>query len=535
MRLYFTRFFFALLVLCGAARAEAALLTPDLDALIARYAHEPTRFAIPYMHAADAQRDGTWSLEQNEAVWRYSIEVPTALGLGVHAAHAHFPSGTAAWIAGKDGARRALSIEDGQIWSPIVAGESLSLEARMPAAARAGFELQLDQVQIAYRAAPGGADHPAYAKLATAKSACSLNWMCERSAANEQAGRATVAITIQNQTACSGTLLSNTAGDLRPLLLTARHCQVSGDTGAGVRLYYRGETACGAPLGVANQHGIESVGATHIGARGDGWLLQVNAPPAGADAYWAGWDATDASPSATAYAVHHQDGYDKQYVSSASAPFKQNFSIDGGATVLPGWTWTVARGDAGPGASGSGTFVGHRLIGVHSGGTGDCGSGFSDNSSQRLADLLQSAAIAQALDPGQSGVRVVDGRNAAGGQPGVDLTASVGNILLGSLLRLNWTSQNVTSCTASGAWSGSKPTSGSQELGINILGLLTYRLTCSGANGSAEDVATVNAHDNTTPPPSEPPPASGGSGGGGGSFGLLGLLVLLLARAARSR
>lgn len=534
MPLRFVRFIFALFILFVAGRASAVVLTPDLDALIAQHADEPQRFALAYAHTADSDRDGAWAEVEGEAVWRYELAVPTALGLGVHAPHARFPAGTRAVAIGADRQPQPLEIVGGEIWSPIVAGDRLLLEARMPAAARPQFELLLDEVQIAYRGT-GDATHPAYAKAAGVqpKSACSINWQCVRNAGNEQAGRATVVITVQNQIVCSATLVGNTAGDLRPLLLTARHCQASGDTGSGVKVYYKGEAACGAALNYAYHHGIESSGASHIGARGDGWLLQVNTPPAAASAWWAGWDATDAAPIGVVQEVHHQDGRDKQYVSSATPPTKENFSIDGGSTVIPGWTWVVATGDAGSGASGAGTFVGNRLIGVHSGGNGECAG--SENSSQRLADLFQSAAIRQALDPTGSGTRVVDGRNTASGLPTVDLNVSLGNILVGSLLRLTWTSQNVTSCTASGAWSGTKPVSGSEELGVNLLGLLTYRLNCSGPNGSAEDVASVNAHDAGNPPASPQPPASGGSGGGGGgSMNLLGLLALLLVRYLRS-
>jgi hypothetical protein len=56
---------------------------------------------------------------------------------------------------------------------------------------------------------------------------------------------------------------------------------------------------------------------------------------------------------------------------------------------------------------------------------------------------------------------------------------------------LSWSSTNATSCTASGAWSGSKPLSGSASTG-RLLATETYILTCSNSGGgSTSAMATV--------------------------------------------
>jgi hypothetical protein len=59
---------------------------------------------------------------------------------------------------------------------------------------------------------------------------------------------------------------------------------------------------------------------------------------------------------------------------------------------------------------------------------------------------------------------------------------------------LTWSSTNATSCTASGAWSGSKPLSGTASTG-RILSTKTYILTCAGPGGSASAHATVTFTD----------------------------------------
>jgi hypothetical protein len=64
---------------------------------------------------------------------------------------------------------------------------------------------------------------------------------------------------------------------------------------------------------------------------------------------------------------------------------------------------------------------------------------------------------------------------------------------------LTWTSSNATSCTASGAWSGTKAVSGSASTGA-LSSTSTYTLTCTGTGGSASQSATVSVTASTPPP-----------------------------------
>ena len=61
-------------------------------------------------------------------------------------------------------------------------------------------------------------------------------------------------------------------------------------------------------------------------------------------------------------------------------------------------------------------------------------------------------------------------------------------------MALSWsTTGNPTSCTASGAWTGTKNTSGS-ELTSTIITSKTYTLTCTGPGGSASDSIIINTN-----------------------------------------
>ncbi|CAN5158954.1 hypothetical protein BH11PSE11_BH11PSE11_36550 [soil metagenome] len=79
---------------------------------------------------------------------------------------------------------------------------------------------------------------------------------------------------------------------------------------------------------------------------------------------------------------------------------------------------------------------------------------------------------------------------AAAPLPTVSLSASPTSIANGANSNLTWSSTNATACTASGAWSGSRTTAGSQSTGA-LTASATYSLTCTGSGGSATASTTV--------------------------------------------
>lgn len=67
--------------------------------------------------------------------------------------------------------------------------------------------------------------------------------------------------------------------------------------------------------------------------------------------------------------------------------------------------------------------------------------------------------------------------------PSLSFSAYPSNISYKDSTTLYWSASNATSCTASGAWGGNKPTSGSVGTG-QLTGSVTYYLQCSGPGGS---------------------------------------------------
>jgi len=70
----------------------------------------------------------------------------------------------------------------------------------------------------------------------------------------------------------------------------------------------------------------------------------------------------------------------------------------------------------------------------------------------------------------------------AAGQPSITLTASPTVVLYNGSLILTWKSVNTTNCLASGDWSGSVSTSGSQTFSA-LINSKNFVLSCTGANG----------------------------------------------------
>ncbi len=101
------------------------------------------------------------------------------------------------------------------------------------------------------------------------------------------------------------------------------------------------------------------------------------------------------------------------------------------------------------------------------------------------------------------------------------LTLAATSVAAGSSTSITWSSVNATSCTASGSWSGTLATSGTQTVTPGTAGTATYTLTCANAAGTStasSATLTVTA-------------AASHSGGGSLDWGaLIGLTALIAMR-----
>jgi hypothetical protein len=88
--------------------------------------------------------------------------------------------------------------------------------------------------------------------------------------------------------------------------------------------------------------------------------------------------------------------------------------------------------------------------------------------------------------PGGASAAVKAGVNVV---PTASLSANPTTVASGSSVALTWTSTNANSCTASGGWTGTLATSGTQATGA-LLQNTSFSLTCNGAGGNSR-VATA--------------------------------------------
>ena len=80
----------------------------------------------------------------------------------------------------------------------------------------------------------------------------------------------------------------------------------------------------------------------------------------------------------------------------------------------------------------------------------------------------------------------------------VNLSAEPLSVLNGNDTTLTWSTANATTCNASGAWSGSKATSGSEDVTITLTGDNQFTLTCTGPGGSGSDSVIVEGYENAS-------------------------------------
>ena len=89
------------------------------------------------------------------------------------------------------------------------------------------------------------------------------------------------------------------------------------------------------------------------------------------------------------------------------------------------------------------------------------------------------------------------GNNPSTPSPVVSISSNKSSLLVAGSVNIQWSSSNSTSCTASGNWSGSYATSGSEAVNISTFGTNVYTMTCVGSGGS--DSSSISVSLNTDP------------------------------------
>ena len=368
------------------AQDNAALLAAETAA---RKPGRANKFAVALPVAARPSTNGRWTTEGNTDVWRLGVRSPGAQTLNLGFSEYHLPPGAELFLVGPDekyGPFTAADNEDhNQLWTPLLEGDELIVELRVPAGQRKGVRLFLTAV-----------NHDFQGVTKFLSGSCNLDVVC---GAADGWGivdgyrdiiRSVAAYTISGTDVCTGFLVNNTNQDGTPYFMTANHCGVGSGNAAALVAYWNFESdECRQPnspesgqLGFGNRNTFNS-GAIHLASYAPSdvtiTMLDDDVNPA-ANAYFAGWDANAALPSDTTVAVHHP-GVDEKRISFS---FNQTYRVnngggtpvaDGNLLEVPDWSIGTTEG----GSSGSPIFdVDGYVRGQLFGGQAACGNDFYD-------------------------------------------------------------------------------------------------------------------------------------------------------------
>ena len=513
-----------ILTLCLTCRVVAATavdtIRVDLNPLIDSAARSQEQFAVNIRHTVSSATQGTWKQNGKLSTWVYTVQIPTAISMSFHASAATLPPSAVLTVSTDHHAVKysARNVSRSGLWGRPLPGDTVTFSLSVAASDANRVRFQIDSLQAGYRSLGGGIpDHPHYAELkrtAGAAASCTENYSCEVTAGNTGPSHATAAVVIGNLFECTGTLVNDTASDGRPYILTARHCengQLGGgnpDAAATVSVYWDAVTPCGTPLYTLYDEITPSQsGAVTALEQQDLWLIQLDAPPAASDAYYAGWDASGAAFSG-GYTIHQALGEDQQYVEwGGTDVFEQlpaaTLSISYDSTF---WGVVNTVGNIGAGGSGSALFspanqvAGTGSLAILSAGQNTAGvcpvqppptpspttvtalftalSGVWTSTADRTSST-GNKTLRSILDPGATGQLTLTG---IATQP-ITLTASATAANTGTLITLSWSVAGATSCTATGGspgdgWAGRQAASGSLQLTDVVGGNVIYALNC---------------------------------------------------------
>lgn len=508
----------------------------------------PGQFAIvePVRYSA-AGAEG-WSSDGRLATWRMRLTVPQAVSLSFHADEVYLPKGSVLRVSSGQGTDREYTqadVTDG-LWALHHTGQSLLLTLIVDAKDRAQTRLSINNLYVGFsdmsnmaidgwgrEPESGVLREPTSTNPAPGTDACArVNQQCYDTGPSRIPARSTVVIVIESQRLCTGTLINNTSNDKKPLIMSAGHCRIAASTptknsASGVVAYFQDTSPCGTPLANSinstfNIRGLRELAfspypatSAETATRKDYWLLEMNAaPPAGANAVWAGFNANAVLPTSF-LATHHGSGFDRQLASGKSIASTAN------GNELS--TKFFGRGIS-QGASGGGLFDQNgRTIGwlSASSGTTDAacyGSEAEGDAANRTAFYIpysgsfnytkttfpvadaanDSTPMKPHLDPGNTG-RLTTDTLTTPVAPVVTLTPSATSIALGQPVTLNWSSTDTpNTCTASAlpqsaaaGWTGARSSASSESITPSSATTITFKLDCSNSAGTGSQSVQV--------------------------------------------
>jgi len=405
----------------------------------------PYRFALP-LQADNFTAKGQWEEQDDVSIWRLTVKSDQAQSFNVGLKNLFLPQQAKLYFYTKNYQTVVGPFTDKdnkvhkQLWSPVLESNEVTIEINVPTELKKYLTFDVAEISQGYRGIR--------TSQMTKSGSCNNDVVCSEANAwrNEIRSVARYTITANGSTfLCTGTLMNNTKNDLRPLFLTAGHCDVNPTTSPTIVVYWNYETSVcgGTPDGQLNQF---QSGTTFLATSGvstgtgvagsDFAIVELDAAPnASFNVYWSGWDNSSNVPT-IGVGIHHPSG-DEKRISFENDPLAIT-QYASGTVVANGTHFIIGAWDDGTtegGSSGSGLWnAEHRLVGTLSGGSASCQAQTSPDWYGRMAthwegDGTPAGQAKVWLDPDATGAVTIDGRNACTA-PTVTITASpaTGNI-----------------------------------------------------------------------------------------------------------
>lgn len=388
------------------------------------------RFARTIEVDVQPRQSGSWEqLPDGRSVWRYRVASPGAYSLNLGFEKFQLPEG-AVFLMYDPGRERVFGPftpadheAHGTFWSPLLEGDALVLEAQLPAhAKREELGLQLRYINH---------DFAGITRLFSGS--CNIDVVCGAADgvpeldAFRDVIQSVANYTVEGKYHCTGFLVNNTAGDCRPLFLTARHCEVDSSNASTVVVYWNYQNStCRAVNSTANgRPGNGSLNLYNIGtvfraawAPADMTLLELDDPVRPeANAFFAGWNADTLMPPRGVASIHHPSSEEKRFSFSTKSVYRGSWGrgalqvANGDHLIVPSWDMGVTE----DGSSGGPLFnARQQAIGHLHGGAAACGNQAFDAFGWVAASWeggrTPKTQLRAWLDPLNSGAKSMSGR-----------------------------------------------------------------------------------------------------------------------------
>jgi len=339
---------------------------------------------------------GVWStLPDGTEIWQFHLQAKDAIALMMYYSDFYIPEGGKLFIynAKKSHILGAYTHHThpagGRFATEFVAGDELTFEyvtsptGEMP-------RIEIEAIGYGYN------NLTVQNSLVSLRKAgpCEVNINCEEGDAwqNQKKGVCYMTQRINNKTYfCTGSLVNNTAQDLKPYILSAQHCACSPtyveaspeEMEQWVFYFHHERQGCSdnsSPVASKTMVGCKKIAATTTNKQSDGLLLLLNRSiPADYNVYYNGWDRRN-QPAKSGVSIHHPAGDYKKISTFETPAIHYTFKSSDGITGDTNAHWNVTfeetlngHGVTEDGSSGAPLFNENKLIvGTLTGGNSAC-------------------------------------------------------------------------------------------------------------------------------------------------------------------